>query len=87
MVDVSTGGGGPLCNMGFAEGVEGYVLPAWEMEPCIEPGCCIKVHPTGAMTDAGVEAVFDLRYAGSSKSLDPCIQISEEAFPVVRGSD
>src|SRR5882757_8814070 len=73
--------------MGFAEGGERYILPARKMEPCIKPGCCIKVHPTGSVTNAGVEPILDLWYSGSGKSLDSCIQVGEEAFAVMRGGN
>src|SRR5260370_35079220 len=57
------------------------------MESCVGPGCCIKVPPAGAMTDAGVETVFDLRHVGSGKILDTDIQVGEEAFAVMRSGD
>jgi hypothetical protein len=39
------------------------------------------------MTNAGVEAIFDLRDSASGESLDPCVQISEKALAMMRSSD
>jgi hypothetical protein len=39
------------------------------------------------MTNVGIKAIFDLRDSTSGESLDPCIQISEKAFAMMRSSE
>ena len=81
MIDVSASGCCPLCNMRLAERVERYVLPAREMESCVEPGGCIKVYPTGPMTNAGVEAIFDLRDSAPARAWTRVFRSAKKLSP------